>query len=462
MAEDIVLTGDLLIIRYVLLDDALGWLWDQNPKKHDLDQLAESIRQHGFRDPSIYDTTLGAIPAGNGRLQALAQLHEAGESAPRGVALDHEGRWHVPLVFGVDARSRAMAERFGVDHNNLTLAGGNLKAADIARIWRQDDYLALLQRLAADDALPITVDEQDLGDLLALFGSKPDIDSADDPGADLDHAAELQAKWQTERGQLWLIPSASVPGQAHRLLCGDSTNLDDVTRLMNGQRAHLFATDPPYLVDYDGTNHPHAWNTPDYNKDWSGTYHDWDDAAQGEALYDGFIAVARQIAIEDNAAWYCWHASRNQAMLERMWEKHGAFVHQQIIWVKDRPILTRSVYMWQHEPCFFGWVKGQAPRRLPETEFLSTTWQIPTIPAGEKTDHPTSKPVDLFAIPMRQHTRVGDICYEPFSGSGSQFVAGEMTGRLVYGLELQPVFCAVILERLAGMGLAPQLVSEDT
>ena len=80
------------------------------------------------------------------------------------------------------------------------------------------------------------------------------------------------------------------------------------------------------------------------------------------------------------------------------------------------------------------------------------------VPAGERTDHPTSKPVELFAIPMAQHTRLGEVCYEPFSGSGSQQVAGEQTGRLVYGLELQPQFVAVILERLAGMGLEPRLV----
>jgi DNA modification methylase len=142
-----------------------------------------------------------------------------------------------------------------------------------------------------------------------------------------------------------------------------------------------------------------------------------------------------------------------------VWERYGAFVHQQIVWVKDRPILTRSWYMWQHEPCFFGWVKGQKPERTAD-DYPPTVWQIPTVPAGEHTDHPTSKPVELFAIPMAQHTRLGDVCYEPFAGSGSQHVAGEQLGRLVYGLELQPVFVAVILERLAGMGLEPQLVDE--
>ena len=162
----------------------------------------------------------------------------------------------------------------------------------------------------------------------------------------------------TKPGDIWLLGR-------HRLLCGDSTRAADVLRLMDGKRAILFSTDPPYLVDYDGTNHPHKWNASDEekkrkNKDWSGTYGiDWDDSKQGPEFYEAFIKAAVEYAIEPNAAWYCWHASRNQAMLEAVWDKFGAFVHQQIIWVKDRPIL----YMWQHEPCFYGWRDGEVMGR---------------------------------------------------------------------------------------------------
>ncbi len=277
-------------------------------------------------------------------------------------------------------------------------------------------------------------------------------DAPPDPGPQLDRAEELQAKWQTARGQLWQIGR-------HRLLCGDATDPADVARLMNGQRATLFATDPPYLVGYDGMNHPHRWGESDKNKDRSKSYFDWEDAEQGEALYDGFIRLALELAIVENAAWYLWHASRNQAMIERIWQKYGAFVHQQIIWVKDRAVLSRSWYMWQHEPCLFGWVKGKKPKRV-AADYSSSVWSVATIPPGTSSDHPTSKPVELFAIPMRRHTDPGDICYEPFSGSGSQFVAGEQLGRVVYGLEIQPRFVAVILERLAGMGLEPKLEEE--
>ena len=113
-------------------------------------------------------------------------------------------------------------------------------------------------------------------------------------------------------GDLWILGD-------HRLLCGDSTSAIDVRRPMNGERAILFATDPPYLVDYDGSNHPTR------NKDRSASHGTtWDDSSQGAELYDGFIAAAVAEAIAEDAAWYCWHASRRQAMLKACWEKAGA------------------------------------------------------------------------------------------------------------------------------------------
>jgi DNA modification methylase len=115
----------------------------------------------------------------------------------------------------------------------------------------------------------------------------------------------------------------------------------------------------------------------------------------------------------------CWRA---------IWKEFGAFVHQQIIWVKTRPVLTYSVYLWQHEPCFFGWIKGEKPKtfrtQVGQTadEFPTTIWSVPS--SEVETDaHPTSKPCRLFALPMEMHTELNEVCYEPFSGSGSQLVA---------------------------------------
>jgi hypothetical protein len=167
-----------------------------------------------------------------------------------------------------------------------------------------------------------------------LSGEESDVDAEPQIG----RASELREQWKTEPGQLWQLGD-------HRLLCGDSTCLEDVQRLMAGQKAVLFATDPPYLVDYNGTNHPGtkvSRNRESLNKDWSESYRDFDRSEQGEGLYDGFISVACEVALREDAAWYCWHASRRQAMVEAAWERHGAFVHQQILWVKERPVLTRS------------------------------------------------------------------------------------------------------------------------
>jgi len=407
--------------------------WRRHPQTQ-MDALDSAMRQIGVIDVVRYNEPTNRIWDGHLR----KKLFSADPATPV-----------IVIVTDLNAEEEAVAL---ATHDPIT----GMATAD-------REALAALLDLVKET--PLVEDDAGLKNLLEHVAHDAGIawnvlgDPPDDPGADIDHRHELQTKWNTARGQLWLIESLSLPGRWHRLLCGDSTSREDVTRVMDGQRALLFATDPPYLVDYDGTNHPHAWNKPDTNKDWDDSYHDWDDAAQGADLYEGFIAAAVEIAIVENAAWYCWHASVRQALLEHIWNQHGAFLHQQIIWVKDRPILTRSWYMWQHEPCLMGWVKGHKPPRYSET-FQYTVWEVPTVPAGEKTDHPTSKPIELFAIPMQQHTRIGDLCYEPFAGSGSQFVAGEQHGRLVYGLELQPEFVAVILERLSGLGLTVRLADE--
>lgn len=115
--------------------------------------------------------------------------------------------------------------------------------------------------------------------------------------------------------------------------------------------------------------------------------------------------------------------------------------------------------MWSHEPCFFGWVRGKDPHRRSK-DHLPTVWHIDEVPNSKESLHPTSKPIRLFQIPMEQHTRAGEICYEPFSGSGSQQVAAETLGRLCYGMERAPEYAAVILERLQKIGLEPRLEEE--
>ena len=431
--------------------------WTENYNVGNVSAIARSIETFGFNGRlAVHGST---VMAGNHALAALQRLREAGAAFPggKGLRLDADGGWSV-LVTPLDHLSWEQAEAFAIADN---------RTRDLATT--DEERLAVLLREIAerdeDELLATGYDIDDVENLLRRLGQLDD-DRPDAPEPRLDRLNELVEEWGTAPGQLWVIPSQTCPGKAHRILCGDSTDAAQVRRLMNGERAVLFATDPPYLVGYDGTNHPQGAKkrakSGDGNKDWSAVYvdADWDSPENGWELYDGFISVAIAEAVTLDAAWYCWHASRNQAKLEAMWNKYGAFMHQQIIWMKAHPVLTRSWYMWRHEPCMFGWIKGQKPAKITDV-YPHSVWEFAKSDSDTSQDHPTSKPVELWEIPIAEHTRRGDICYEPFIGSGTHHIAAERTGRICYGVELQPGFVAVTLERLREMGLEPRLVSAD-
>ena len=384
--------------------------YERNPRLHSDDQVAKvaaSIASYGWTVPLLV-TEDGEVIAGHGRL----------------LAARHLGLTEVPVI-RLSHLTPEQVRAYRVADNQLVLAGA----------WDDELLAAELHALnAAGFDLGLTgFDQEELDRLLAP------LDEGDGLAGE-DVIPEPPVEPGVRPGDLWLLGD-------HRLLCGDCDQGGRRDPRHGRPAGDLVRNDPPYLVDYDGTNHPSKQGWPDKNKDWSDSYAiTWDDASQGPELYEGFIKAAIEHAILPNAAWYCWHASRRQAMVEGVWEKFGAFVHQQIVWAKDRGILTRSYYLWQHEPCFFGWLKGNKPPRVSD-DYPSTVWTIPTVKVGEKTEHPTSKPVEVFAIPMRQHTRPGEVCYEPFSGSGSQIIAGETTGRRVYAIEISPQYVDVAVKR---------------
>jgi len=314
----------------------------------------------------------------------------------------------------------------------------NIALNKIQGDWDEPKLAALLGELITLPDLDFSLTGFDLPDAQDLITRV--LDGGDNAEENFDIEAELR-----RRGPIITKPGELLQLGNHRLLCGDATKADQVRRLMNGQRAILFATDPPYLIDYNGTNHPGFYNKKN-KKLFRSRDVTWDDAKANPKLYEEFYAAAVAEAILPNAAWYCFHCSWRAAMVEEAWKKHGAFVHQQIIWVKDRPIPTRSLYLWQHEPCFFGWVRPHRPPKVAK-ECMSTVWSVATTAPGQRMDHPTSKPVELFAIPMRQHTKRGEICYEPFCGSGSQLIAAEKLGRRCYALEISPRYCDLIVRR---------------
>lgn len=258
----------------------------------------------------------------------------------------------------------------------------------------------------------------------------------------------------TKPGDLWIMGE-------HRLLCGSSTNSADVCTLMNGQKAQLLVTDPPYLVDYTGNDRPKA------GKDWSNLYHEVD-IPDAYIFFKDFLSIALQ-HIEKDSAIYMWHASKRIDIIQKVFNELQILIHQIIIWVKPCAILTYSIYPWRHEPCIFGWQQGNKPKINGTANQTGTVWVTGLLRTGDPEspeyygdiwevdwegkkrspgkDHPTIKPTEVFAIPMRVHTLPGDICYEPFSGSGSQIIAAERLGRRCFAMELEPVFCDVAVKR---------------
>jgi DNA modification methylase len=271
-------------------------------------------------------------------------------------------------------------------------------------------------------------------------------DATPDPGAQVDKAAELQEKWQVQRGQIWQVGR-------HRVMCGDSTSAEDVARLMRGERAVLMNTDPPYGIAYGHKGTQNWKGEVDRLKIASDQFQD-DDL---QVFLEDCFRNAVSLALVPNAAWYLWHAHLTQGFFAAAAAAAAnVILHRQIIWVKPSLILGMGMYHWRHEPCFMGWVEGNQPPDYGDRK-QTTVWEIGR---QRETGHPTEKPVALFVIPIEKHTKPGEGCYEPFCGSGSQLVACEQTNRIGYGMEIEPKYVAVTLERLSQMGLTPKLIED--
>jgi DNA modification methylase len=387
--------------------------------------LGESLEKYGAGRSVVLDRRDRVI-AGNKTIEAAraAGMKSVAVIESDGSSLVAVQRGDLDLKRDKKARELAIADNrvseIDLDWNPEVLASLDL---DLSQFWNESELNSLLKDLRNNEL------------------------SAPEPKTD--QAAELQRKWKTKRGQIWEI------GQ-HRLMCGDSGNECDVTALIAGKTAKLCATDPPYLVSYDAKNHPSKNFSDGKNKDWKGRYADKRKTESLGPFYEAFLRQALAVCEED-AGIYVWHASQRQIEVEKAMRDCGILVHQQIIWVKNKPVLTHSFYMWQHEPCFFGWKQGHKPKRNLGS-FPTTVWQInvPVLP-GVESRHPTEKPLELFVTPILLHTQPGDLCYEPFSGSGTHLCAAENTGRRCFAMEIEPAFVAVALERLSEMGLEPKI-----
>ena len=364
-----------------------------------------SLRKFGQRTPIVVQKQGMVVRAGNDR---LAIFREEGWSHIVALVVNEND---------VEATAYAIADN---------------RTAELAE-W-DDDALArqldALQKQGIDlDGLGFDLDDLDELDLGEL---EPDAD-LDDNGPE-----EPPVTPVSRPGDLWILGD-------HRLLCGDSTNPDDVARVLAGDRPPLLSTDPPYCVNYTGADRPAGVDGKPSGKDWSHVYREVDIKDLG-AFLDGVLAACLPFVAED-APIYMWHAHVQQPTIAAAFERHDLLLHQVVVWVKPCAVFGHSYFRWRHEPCAFGWRKGHKPTH--GTAQLDTVWEADWEGKARVVgnEHPTQKPLRLFEIPMELHTKRGDPVFEPFSGSGSQMMAAEKLGRRCRAIDLSPAFIDAAIRR---------------
>jgi DNA modification methylase len=382
--------------------------YHQNPRVNDgaVAAVARSLQTFGWRQPIVVDKE-GVIVVGHTRYKAAKSL----------------GMTQVPVHVAHELTpEQARAYRLA-DNQTATIAEWDLELLPIE--------IGELKALDFDlSSLGWSADE--LSEIMAPPANAGLVDPDDVP--------EPPAEATTRPGDLWVLGE-------HRLLCGDSTKAEDVARVMDGKKAARCSTDPPYLVDYTGVR-PDRDGGNKGGKDWSATYREVD-IKDAEAFFRGVFSNVLKV-IAPGAAIYCWHAHKRQATIDRVWEDLGILNHQQVIWVKPVAVFGRMFWHQRHEPCLMGWAKGSKPEYARDQSLdHGTVWEIDW--EGKSrivgNEHPTQKPVEIFARPMKRHTRKGGVCFEPFSGSGSQIIAAEQQGRRCCALELEPAFVDVAVRR---------------
>jgi DNA modification methylase len=353
-------------------------------------QIAASMKEWGWTNPVLVDEA-GMIIAGHGRILAARKL--GFNEAPVMVA----SGW-------TDAQKKA----YVLADNQLALNAG----------WDNDLLKIELQGLGASG---FDLDLIGFENIDALLADK--TQGLTDPD-DVPPAPEQPV---TETGDVWLLGR-------HRLICGDSTNADDVERVLNGVKPHLMVTDPPYGVEYDAS---------------------WRSAVNGVGP-NSKLAIGK-VLNDDRADWreawslfpgdvaYVWHADLHARTVVESLEVCGFVMRAQIIWAKQQFAISRGDYHHQHEPCWYAVRKGKTGH-YDGGRKQSTLWEIPK-PQKSETGHSTQKPIECMKRPIENNSSAGQAVYEPFSGSGTTIIAGEMTGRSIHAIELSPAYVDVAVTR---------------
>jgi DNA modification methylase len=360
-----------------------------NVRKHNernLESIKASLARFGQQKPIVVGRD-GVVIAGNGTLAAARSL---------GWSMIDIVRSHLT---GAEATAYAIADN---------------RTAELAE-WDED---ALAQQLAA-----LQIEDEEL--LAATGFDEKELEEMSGPAeVEEDEVPDPPADPITKPGDLWILGE-------HRLLCGDSTNAEDVERLLAGVKAGMMVTDPPYGVNYDPEMRSTAKSVGKIANDDRAS---WLDAW---SLFAGDVA-------------YVWHASLFTSVVLADLESAGLRHVSMIIWKKPYATFSMANYHWQHEPCWYC-VRPSGKRNWIGSPKESTVWDMtqPKDPYGrsgeDKTPHPTQKPVEAMARPMRNHDH--QIVYDPFLGSGTTLIAAEQLGRKCYGMEISPAYCDVIIKR---------------
>ena len=360
--------------------------------------IAGSIREFGWTNPVLVDGENGII-AGHGRVLAAQRLK-----------LDT-----VPVI-ELSHLTPTQRRAYVIADNQLALKAG----------W-DDDMLAMELGDLRDDGFDLNLIGFEDEDLAKLLSGGLGGEGLTDP----DDAPEPPANPVSALGDVWVLGR-------HRIVCGDSTNPDDVAKALDGVKPHLMVTDPPYGVGYDpawrndamqagkGKGPPGGRAVGRVEND---TKADWRDAW---ALFPGEVA-------------YVWHGAVHAVTVAESLMETGFDIRAQIIWAKSHIAIGRGHYHWQHEPCWYAVKRGGTGHWAGDRK-QSTLWAIEK-PQKSETGHGTQKPVECMRRPIENNSSPGQAVYEPFSGSGTTIIAAEMTGRSCHAIELNPAYVDVAVKR---------------
>jgi DNA modification methylase len=353
-------------------------------------QIAASMREWGWTNPILIDDA-GMIIAGHGRVMAARKL----------------GLKDAPVMVA-SGWTEAQKKAYVLADNQLALNAG----------WNAE---LLSTEIKGLDELGFDLTLLGFGDLGALLADK--TEGLTDP----DDVPEVPVDPITVLGDVWLLGK-------HRLVCGDSTTVEAVDACLNGVKPHLMVTDPPYGVEYDA-----SWRDDRAGK--TGTT----GTATGKVLNDDVADWREAWALFPGDVAYVWHAGLRAREVVQSLEATGFSMRAQIIWAKSQLAMSRGHYHFQHEPCWYA-VRKNATGHWNGDRKQTTLWQIDK-PNKSETGHSTQKPVECMKRPIENNSSPGQAVYEPFSGSGTTIIAGEMTGRSIHAIELSPAYVDVAIKR---------------